>query len=410
MLCGYGAPWGHINTYLATPDNSLTLWGDHGGLNILADYGAAALFAIYLNDQFGEDFISNYMLAGEPGYDGLNAALAPFGKDFEKVYRNWRIANLVNHNHGPYSYSSLDLDDPEAADLRVYEVEYLPVPLTTGNEFGTTITGYGGGIDLGFSELSAYGSDYIEFTEWSAQRYMRKFLTFDGEDGVRDLPNNWEYTELGWYSGMGDLINDLLVATATVTDPTLTITTYWDIEDYWDFGFVQVSTDGGDTWTSLENEYTTYLHDSGAHPDATDNLPGLTGWSGDFVTMDFDLTAYLGMDVLIGFRFVTDWNTHYEGWYIQSAMIDGVELDLGPNIITVDTDWLVSVVYKLKIKKHEFYFPLWRDLSLDDLTEEGGKHIFASKPGSVILVVSPLDVSGMFDYSFKVDTSKWKYK
>ncbi|MHA2276514.1 MAG: hypothetical protein ACXAC2_12135, partial [Candidatus Kariarchaeaceae archaeon] len=72
MLCGYGIPWDHINTYLATPDNSLIHWGDQTDLNILADYGAAALFAIYLNDQFGDNFISDFMATGIPGFDGLN--------------------------------------------------------------------------------------------------------------------------------------------------------------------------------------------------------------------------------------------------------------------------------------------------------------------------------------------------
>ncbi len=41
-LCEYGIDDGYLNAYFATPDNSLTLWGDQGDINILADYGAAA--------------------------------------------------------------------------------------------------------------------------------------------------------------------------------------------------------------------------------------------------------------------------------------------------------------------------------------------------------------------------------
>jgi len=51
-----------------------------------------------------------------------------------------------------------------------------------------------------------------------------------------------------WYSGAENLMNVLLLGEAYVdeADPILSFNTYWDIEDYWDFGFVQVSTDTGD--------------------------------------------------------------------------------------------------------------------------------------------------------------------
>ncbi|TFG00830.1 MAG: hypothetical protein EU541_01045, partial [Promethearchaeota archaeon] len=61
IVCGYPIPWDNINTYLTTPDNSLTLWEDQGSINILADYGAALLYAMYLNDQYSnedEQFLS----------------------------------------------------------------------------------------------------------------------------------------------------------------------------------------------------------------------------------------------------------------------------------------------------------------------------------------------------------------
>ncbi|TFH27289.1 MAG: peptidase M6, partial [Promethearchaeota archaeon] len=48
VLCGYELDWGAIDSYFATPDNSLTEWGDQGDINILADYGVAMLWTIYL--------------------------------------------------------------------------------------------------------------------------------------------------------------------------------------------------------------------------------------------------------------------------------------------------------------------------------------------------------------------------
>ena len=41
------------------PENSLTLWGDEGnGNEILADYGNAWSFMLFLYDRYGLDFMS----------------------------------------------------------------------------------------------------------------------------------------------------------------------------------------------------------------------------------------------------------------------------------------------------------------------------------------------------------------
>ena len=41
------------------------------------------------------------------------------------------------------------------------------------------------------------------------------------------------------------------------TSATLTFDAWYDIEEQWDFAFVQVSTDNGATWKSLGNDNTT---------------------------------------------------------------------------------------------------------------------------------------------------------
>ena len=45
----------------------------------------------------------------------------------------------------------------------------------------------------------------------------------------------------------------------------LTFETYYDIEQNWDYGFVQVLTDGGETWQSLESERMSTEIADGAH-------------------------------------------------------------------------------------------------------------------------------------------------
>lgn len=100
---------------------------------------------------------------------------------------------------------------------------------------------------------------------------------------------------------------------------TLSFDTMYDIEEGWDFGFVQVSTDGGATWTSLSNTFTASEHDPEAHFQIVANLPGLTGKSDGWITMSYDLPAG---DVLVAFRYITDWGTENDGWYIDNVMVD----------------------------------------------------------------------------------------
>ncbi|MFX1284235.1 MAG: hypothetical protein ACFFB5_11300 [Promethearchaeota archaeon] len=403
MLCGYGTPWNDINSYLATPDNSLTVWEDQP-YNDLADYGAVGLWAIYLTDRFGDDFLSGFVKAGIPGIEGLNDALAPL--TFDEVYHDWRIANLIHSDWpgcGKYNYKSIDL--AEADPVRTYEISGLPVGITYGTDFGNTITILG--YDTGISKLAPYGSDYIVFTDWQRKKWRNKFLYFDGDDIA---VHGWtEVADDLWYSGASDLFNTLLYGEVTVdsADPTLKFTSYWDIEDYWDFGFVQVSTDGGSTWTSLENEYTTDSHYEEALPDIIANLPGLTGWSVDYLDLTFDLSAYSGQTILVGFRYMTDLYTTFEGWYVYNPTVSGTALELTPiydELHQTEADFQVTLIYVYEFKNKVYYFV--NDMWLNDETEFGITYVSLIKPQYAYLIVSPINDAGYADYSFAVP--KWK--
>ncbi|OLS14341.1 MAG: hypothetical protein RBG13Loki_1990 [Promethearchaeota archaeon CR_4] len=162
---------------------------------------------------------------------------------------------------------------------------------------------------------------------------------------------------------------------------------------------MQVSTDEGVTWTSLANEYTTSDHDPDAHPDIVANLPGLTGYcnSDDFVPMTFDLTAYAGQEVLIGFRYMTDWGTVLDGWFIQDATVSGTAVSLEPLLRYIpDMDWQVTIVLKIEDKKHTNF--VIYDMVTCDNTECG--ITLMPRAGSITYyaIVSPLADEGYGTY------------
>jgi len=362
MLCGYGIPWGYIEQFLFTPDNSLTEWGDQGDINIIADYGAAAMFAVYLNDHFGgADFIS--ALAANPanGEEGVTATLASAGYgdwDFDRVFDAWKMANLVHTDDfgdGWYNYVSIDLNDPQAGELTTLKIKPGMGFVTQSYAFQYTWTqdGYNTGTYL----LGPYGTDYLKVQGVRVGELRDLNFVFDGNDKYEP---GWKLAAgpavpgisgMAWYSGASDLRDVSIVGTVDLsgmTEATLTFDTYYAIEENWDFGFVQISTDGGTTWTSLENDHTTYDLVYDGHPDIADNLPGLTGsGSGN---MAFDLTDHVGGEVLIAFRYMTDWGYTEQGWFVDNIAINGEIVDNGDDVLSfvsmqppVEVDFSVTI-------------------------------------------------------------------
>ena len=405
-LCGYPVDWGQVDRFLETPDNSLTEWEDQGGRNVLADYGSSFLWAMYLGDHFGGDaFISHFVQAGIPGVTGINAALEFFGyeEDFDDVYYNWRIANLVQADGGKYGYSNLDFSEA-GNTLKLYEAGTAPFDWTKGTDFGNTIA-LDDDWDTGISKIGPYGTDYIKYDFHKKPSWNR--LYFDGQDVTYNFdPNQWELIEDVWHSGDKDLMNAIIADEVYVDplDPTLYLTTIWDMEDYWDFCFIQVSTDGGITWTSLANEYTVSDYDPSAHPDVVANLPGLTSWVDDWVAMEFDLSGYEGEDVLIGFRSVTDWNTHYYGWDIAEVAVGETALDLEVFYQPYPVEFMVNLVAVKEMPWGQRIEVM--EVSLNDLTNEGSLGQYNAWMDYFVIIVSPLFDKGLLDYTFEVASVK----
>jgi len=387
-LCGYGYSYSHIAAFFYTPDNSLTKWGDQGDINILADYGAALIFMIYLNDHYGgSDIISDIMQNQLHGAESITDSLWSLGYNrmtFDRVFRDWRLANLLwtdDVGGGLYDYNSIALSDIN----QEVNVLWWTGGFTSGTSFGTTKTieliddsqPWLGHIDTGVSLLSAYGTDYVHLDFGyidddspidQATTYVPSYdptldpqpmkFVFDGGDEA--IVPGWEIVSLmeggsAWYSNTGDEVDYLLAMDVDLTSPAgeegdylhwLNISTMWDMEDYWDFGFVQVSTDNGATWTSLNDtgDLFTSEHDPSAMESIVANLPGLTSWNYTWNDISFDLSAYDGQEIMVGFRYMTDWATHYEGWLINEISVDGAAVDLESLYpVNPEVDFLLTI-------------------------------------------------------------------
>lgn len=155
-----------------------------------------------------------------------------------------------------------------------------------------------------------------------------------------------------WWSGLDQEWADNKL-TRDVPVPAGSDVRFWmwnnyDIEQDWDFGFVEVSTDG-ETWTQLK------VHDeSGAevstpddYPDPNKNLKmfggkkyGLTGatdgWRHDYV----DLTPYAGQTIKLRLTYDTDAASMPRGWHSDDfALTNGDQTVWSDDVEGGDNGW-----------------------------------------------------------------------
>lgn len=154
-----------------------------------------------------------------------------------------------------------------------------------------------------------------------------------------------------WFSGAGndfgcpghtlDVFLPELTQYASATAITLRFKSLYEMEWDYDYGFVLVSSDGGNTWTGLASKRGTTI--SNWNPNQAECLTrygnGITGASGEtndlantnralgaypeplWVEDEFDLTAYKGQNVLLRFAYYTDPGVAKRGWFIDDIAV-----------------------------------------------------------------------------------------
>jgi len=363
FLTGYVVNQDNYTTFQELPENSLVAWGDQGGEEIVADYGMVFLYEMFLYEKFGPSFLRAEFLNQDNGITSINSTMASNNKwkksSFADTYHDFAVAVLIDSaaNKSRYGFKLLDvgidIGTPGAPNLDAFDTPGAP----------------------------PWGTDYVWID--GDPKDLGK-LVFNGVD-LNQSPTAWTSVDGRLYSGTGDEVDNWAIF-ETTGGGTLNFDTYWDLEDYWDFGFVQVSADGGDTWTSLaDNEgLATDEYDPDAYPTVIANLPGLTGWSCYYadspcwISLSYDLGAYAGQDILVAFRMITDWATHYEGWYIDNVYVDGTLISDGEDasifkdiseFFPIDNDFTVTFVGIKGQGKGAQYKVL--SMKLDSLTEAG---------------------------------------
>ncbi|MFC4014521.1 immune inhibitor A domain-containing protein [Nonomuraea purpurea] len=164
---------------------------------------------------------------------------------------------------------------------------------------------------------------------------------------VHSGANAW-WTGLDQDWGNVSLTRDLPVPAGT--DLKLWMWNNYEIEPDWDFGFVEVSTDGGETWTQQKvyDESGNEVSTADDYPDPNKNLKafgnkkyGLTGDTGGAWRHDYvNLTPFAGQTIKLRLAYNTDAAFQMRGWHVDDfALTNGTTTVWSDDVEGGDNGW-----------------------------------------------------------------------
>ncbi|MBK6913945.1 MAG: immune inhibitor A [Ignavibacteriales bacterium] len=107
------------------------------------------------------------------------------------------------------------------------------------------------------------------------------------------------------------------ISLSNILGASLEFYTQWDIENDWDYGQVQISTNGGTNWTALEGLYTNPGTGTFQPPDE----PLYDGTQLTWVVENMDLSEFIGQNIKLRFYFQSDQSVTGDGWYVDDIRL-----------------------------------------------------------------------------------------
>ncbi len=283
------------DAYLEQPEIALDDWA-YDGATIDAHYAASYLFMVYVWEQLGDEAL--YELVRQPanGLAAVRTVLQGYApeRSLEQFVADWATANALDDPAAGtrFGYTHLDLNAP-ALQTRIREL-----PFTDQRE------------------INQFGVHYIDL-----DRKGPVTLTFAGDTTVRLIDAPPTSGDQMWYALPSNDSNAQLTAAFDLTaldQATLTFQTWYDLELDYDFAYVSVSTDQGQTWHLLypenrrEGDYGPAISGKSRNNSASNN-----GW----VRETLSLSQFARQSILIRFQVLTDFETIGRGFALDDITI-----------------------------------------------------------------------------------------
>ena len=296
-----GADW----IFAMEPDTQLNSWPEGPGA-AGANYGAAYLFTSYFLDRFGPEATQALVAHPENSFASVDAVLEELdtGLTYKDLFGDWVVANLVDDPSivdGRYGYSDIN---PPSLDIE-----------TTYRKSDYPVSGSG--------TVHQHGTDYVELQGDSPLAFR-----FTGSTQIGLVDTTAHSGRYFWWSNRGD-DSDMMLTRAfdlsDVSEATLEFWTWYDTEEDWDYAYVEISTDGGETWEVL-----TTPSGTGTNPNGNSFGWAYTGRSGggaaaEWIQERVDLSPYAGQEVVVRFEYITDDAVNRPGLVLDDIAIPEID-------------------------------------------------------------------------------------
>ena len=305
FLNGYGVgnwDW----AYVQEPDLQLTDWSSEPGTNG-SHYGQSFLYLTYFLDRFGEEATKTLNNNPENDLHSVDETLAQLNVTdpltgnlvtADDVFMDWAAALYLmdgSVGDGRYTYrnypqapqpsaTEVISDCPQSAldrSVHQYGVDYVRIECT-----GDFTLHFTGSTVAGLLPVEAYSGDHA-------------FWSNKGDESNMTLAREFDFTNV-----QGRI--------------TLSYRMWYDIEEDWDYLYLEASTDG--------QNFEVLTTPSGTANDPSGQSYGwaYTGRTRDWILEEVDLSRFAGRKVIIQFEYVTDTAVNEGGFLLDDVRVDAI--------------------------------------------------------------------------------------
>lgn len=310
--------------FLSDPDLQLNTWSEGGPSdNSGPHYGAGFLFMAYFLDRFGNEATRALVSDEANGLRAVDDVLAAQGITDNgrpvtsvDVFADWVIANYLGDTSigdGRYGYHEYSNAPKVSSPTDIFSD--CPV-----NQSAT---------------VHQFAADYYEI-RCSGQ----VVINFTGSRQIRVVPTDLYSGRYAFWSHRNDKSDTTLTREFDLTgvpSATLTYRAWWALEFDYDYAYVEVSTDGGQTFTLLDTPSCITDDPSGNSFGCAYNGNSGGGEESEWVEESVDLTPYAGQKILVRFEYITDDAVNRAGLMIDDVSIP--ELNYAEDFEAGDGGW-----------------------------------------------------------------------
>lgn len=283
------------NAFLEDADQQLNRWTDG---NTYPHYGQGYVLNRYIYDRLGADLYRQFATHPDDGLRAVSAVARANELPFDglSLWLDW-LVTLAIHRH------------PQAAD--VYRI------------------GDGALDTVSMPQVSAPSILETDVRQFAADYYLLQgnetvTLQFEGAGQVPLLDTPASSGAQYWYAqrvNYSHMQLERAVDLSAVTQATLNYDVYHDIEVGYDFAYVSVSVDDGQTWQGLVAPGMQGLAESDDPGDAAFTERFYTGQSNGWTPESIDLSPYAGSEIRLRFSYITDPILTFGGFALDNFSI-----------------------------------------------------------------------------------------